>query len=62
MRDYNPGHHYRTYFETLLMYGSDAAATHQTNAFLYLDDGDLLPFDPRAADAKIKFSSRDGTR
>jgi len=39
-----------------LTYGSDAAASHLTNAFWYLDDGDLLPFDPTAADAKIKGS------
>jgi len=44
----------RSYFETLLTYDSDAAAMHLTNAFWYLDDGDLLPCDPTAADAKIK--------
>jgi len=50
---------YRSYFETLLTYGSDAATTHLTNAFCYLDDGDLLPCDPTAADAKNKvFSTR----
>jgi len=47
-------YNYRSYFETLLMYGSDAAATHLTNAFWYLDDGDPLPCDPTAADAKNK--------
>ena len=47
-------YNYRSYFETLLTYGTDAAATHLTNAFWYLDDGDLLPCDPTAADAKNK--------
>jgi len=37
-----------------LTYCSDAAATHLTNAFWYLDDGDLLPYDPTAADAQNK--------
>jgi len=37
-----------------LTYGSDATATHLTNAFCYLDDGDLLPCDPTAADTKNK--------
>jgi len=50
----NELYNYRSYFETLLTYGIDAAATHLTNAFWYLDDGDLLPCDPTAADAKNK--------
>jgi len=37
-----------------LTYGSDAAATHQTNAFRYLHEGDLLPCDPAVADSKNK--------
>ena len=45
-------HIYRSYFETLLMYGSDAAATHLTNEFWYLDDGDILLCEPTANDAK----------
>ena len=48
-------YNYRSFFETLLTYGSDAAASHLTNAFRYLDDGDLLPCVPTAADAKTKF-------
>ena len=47
-------YNYRSYFETLLTYGSDAATTQLTNAFFYLDDGDLLPCDLTAADAKNK--------
>jgi len=43
-----------SFFETILTYGSDARASHLTNAFCYLDDGDLLPYDPTAADAKNK--------
>jgi hypothetical protein len=35
-----------------LTYGSDAASTHLTYTFWYLDTGDLLPFDPTKADAK----------
>jgi hypothetical protein len=40
---------YRSYLETLLTYGNDAAQTHLTNAFWYLDNGDMLPCDPTAA-------------
>jgi len=47
-------YNYRLYFETLLTYGSDAAATHLTNAFWYLDHGDLLPCENTATDAKNK--------
>ena len=47
-------YNYRSYFETILSYGSDAAASHLTNAFWYLDDGDLLPCDPTTADANNK--------
>jgi len=36
------------------MYGSDVAAAHLTNAFWYLDDGDLLTCEPTAAGAKNK--------
>jgi hypothetical protein len=41
---------YRSYFETLLTYGSVAAAPHLTNSFWYLGQGDMLPLDPSAAD------------
>jgi len=47
-------YNYQSHFETLLTYSNDAAATNLTNAFWYLDDGDLLPYDPTAADAKSK--------
>jgi hypothetical protein len=47
-------YHYRAYLETLLTYGTDAANTHLTNAYWYIDDGDLEPNDPTAADAKNK--------
>jgi len=30
-------YNYRLYFETLFTYGSDAAATHLTNSFWYLE-------------------------
>jgi len=47
-------YNYRSFFETVLTYGSDAAASHLTNGFWYLDDGDLLPCDPTAAESKNK--------
>jgi len=49
-------YNYESYFETILSYGIDAVALHPINAFRYLDDGDLLPSDPTAADAKSKIS------
>ena len=47
-------YYYHSFFETILTYCSDAATSFLTNAFWYLDDGDLLPCDPTAADAKNK--------
>jgi len=44
-------YNYRSFLETILTYGSDAATSHLTNAFWYLNNGDLLPCDPTAADA-----------
>jgi hypothetical protein len=38
-------YNYRSYIETLLTYGTDAALTHLTNAYWYKDDGDLAPSD-----------------
>jgi hypothetical protein len=43
---------YRPYLETLLTYGSDAAALHLTNSLWYLDRGDMLACDPTTADKK----------
>jgi hypothetical protein len=51
-------YNYRSYLETLLSYGSDAAQTHLTNAFWYLDTGDMLPHDPTAAAKNIGFNER----
>jgi len=42
-------YNYRTYLETLLTYGTDAAATHLTNAYWYRDTSDMLPCDPTSA-------------
>ena len=39
-------YNYRALFETIMKYASDAAVSHLTNGFWYLDDGDLLPCDP----------------
>jgi len=45
---------YRSYLETLLTYGSDASNSHLTNAYWYLDEGDVLAGDPTSADIKNK--------
>ena len=47
-------YNYRSFFETILTYGSDAVVSHLTNGFWYLDGRDLLPCDPMAPDAKIR--------
>ena len=36
---------YRSYVETLMTCGSDAAATHLSNAYCYHDIGDMRPVD-----------------
>jgi len=41
-------YHYRSYLETLMTYGTDAAATHVSNAHWYIDTGDKQPSDPSA--------------
>jgi len=43
---------YRSYLETLLTYGSDAANSHLTNGFWYLNNDDLLPCDPTKAESR----------
>jgi hypothetical protein len=40
---------YCSYLETLLYYGSDAAASHLTNSFCHLENSDKLPCDTTAA-------------
>jgi hypothetical protein len=43
------GHYrYRSYLETLLTYGCDAAVSHLSAAYWYLDRGDIEPYDPTA--------------
>jgi len=42
-------YNYRSYLDTLLNYGTDAAATHLTNAYLYRDNGHILPCDTTTA-------------
>jgi hypothetical protein len=37
---------YRYYLETMVTYGSDAATPHLTNAFWYLDDGNMIACSP----------------
>jgi hypothetical protein len=39
-----------------LIDSSDAAATHLTNAFWYIDNGDMLPFDPFADAADTTYN------
>jgi hypothetical protein len=52
-------HQYRSYLETLLTYGSDAANSHLTNEFWYLDTGNYLPCDPTKAESRnILFIAR----
>jgi hypothetical protein len=45
---------YRSYLETLLTYGSDASNSHLTNAYWYLDEGDVLAGDPTSDSIKNK--------
>jgi hypothetical protein len=40
---------YRSYLETLLTYGRDAATSHLTNGLWYLDSGDIQTSDPTIA-------------
>jgi len=42
-------YNYRSYFETLLTYGTDAAATHLTNSYWYRESGDMMRCDPTTA-------------
>jgi len=42
-------YNYRSYFETLLTNGTDASATHLTNAYWYRDTGDMMSCDPTTA-------------
>ena len=41
-------YNYRSYLQTLLSYGSDAATSHLTNRYWYLDRRNMLPCDPTA--------------
>jgi len=45
---------YRSYRGALLTYGSDAANSHLTNAYWYLDEGDVLAGDPTSDSTKSK--------
>jgi len=45
---------YRSYMETLLTYCPEAANSHLTNAFWYLDKGDVLAGDPTSTSIKNK--------
>jgi hypothetical protein len=47
-------YNYHSFLETTLTYSSDAAATHFTNAFWYIDNGDMLPCDPSSEVASNK--------
>jgi len=50
---------YRSYLETIFLYGSDAAATHLTNGFWYIDEGSMLPCDPIVVSPQTEVSSLD---
>lgn len=54
-------YHYRAYLETILTYGTDAAASHLTNAYRYLDYGYMLLVTLQKLTRKTKDSSPDGT-
>ena len=41
-------YHYSSYLETVMTYGTDAAATHLSNAYWYLKTGDMQSTDPSA--------------
>jgi hypothetical protein len=45
-------YNYRSYIETLLIYDSDADQTHLTNAYWYMDDGELAPCDDKTVKNK----------
>jgi len=45
---------YPSYLESLLTCGSDAANSHLTNAYWYLDEGDVLAGDPTSTSIKNK--------
>ena len=45
-------YNYRGYLETVLTYGSDAASSHHTNAYWYLDNADMVACDQSAADIR----------
>jgi hypothetical protein len=47
-------HPYRSYLETRLTYCPDAANSHLTNAFWYIDGGDVLAGDPTSTSIKTK--------
>ena len=45
---------YRSYMEALLTYCPDAANSHLTNAFWYIDEADVLAGDPTSTSIKNK--------
>jgi len=45
---------YRSYLESLLTYGSDAENSHLTNAYWYMDEGDVLAGNPTSDSIKNK--------
>jgi hypothetical protein len=51
-------YNYRDYLETLHKYGRNAANTHFTNAYWYIDSGDVVACYPKKADSKNKLFIR----
>jgi hypothetical protein len=47
-------YNYRAYIETLLTYGTDADASHLTNAYWYIDGPEMPACGPTADDARTK--------
>jgi len=44
-------HSYRTYLESILSYGNDAASSHLTNSYWYKDAGDMPSCNPTKAES-----------
>jgi hypothetical protein len=47
-------YHYRSFLGTILTFANDAAASHLTNDFWYLDKGNMQPCDPTKAESTNK--------
>jgi len=46
-------YHYRFYVEIIMNYGTDVSASSLSNAYWYLDTGDMQPCDRRAENLMV---------